>query len=376
MCELASIIKIHGGHRMSDSLVTKLKNKITYRVKTAVDDLVNDPEANAYAKEQAEKVEALSTNIPTTAAELKAKADEAKASAPADKFSAKRMFNQIWDYIVMIFEAVRYPLLVLILAMLVTNEMIMYSAPIRVIFFVFIIIICSYATFPAGILTIYYLCKGGYSYYVNNMSDGPKQRIMPTIFAILPILMNKERPWYTRYLLYPFTYPKTPKKVGILKQIMDEHFQTLQDSFPFAKKIIDQGGMEEFKEQFDKAKEYLDTMHDVSMAVFPSQGEQSPENPSLPPTVAEVMAKRAAENNTLPKANNGAVQPPPYNNEKRSNEPPPYNNGKSANAPPPYNNGKSVNAPPPYSTIQQPIPVETATRAATAAAEILKAKEV
>ena len=363
MCELASIIKIHGGHRMSDSLVTKLKNKITYRVKTAVDDLVNDPEANAYAKKQADKVESLDTNIPTTAAELKAKAEEAKAAAPADKFSAKRIFNQVWDYIVMVFEAIRYPLLVLILAMLVANEMIMYSAPIRAIFFAFVIIACSIATFPAGILTMYYLSKGGYSYYVNNMSDGPKQRIMPTIFAILPILMNKERPWYTRYLLYPFTYPKVPKKVGILKEIMDEHFQALQDSFPFAKKVIDQGGMEEFKDQFDKAKEYLDTMHDVSMAVFPSQTEPSPENPPLPPTVAEVMAKRGvpAANNTLPKTNES---------------PPPYNNGKSSNTPPPYNNGKSSNAPPPYNTIQQPIPVETATRAATAAAEIFKAKEV
>jgi hypothetical protein len=359
MCELASIIKIHGGHRMSDSLVTKLKNKITYRVKTAVDDLVNDPEANAYAKEQAEKgdkVEPLDTDIPTTAAELKeaakAKAEEAKGAIPREKFSAKRILNQVWDYIVMVFEKIRYPLLVLILAMLVANEMIMYSAPIRAIFFAFVIIACSMVTFPAGILTIYYLCKGGYSYYVNNMSDGPKQRIMPTIFAILPILMNKERPWYTRYLLYPFTYPKVPKKVGILKEIMDEHFQTLQDSFPFAKKLIDQGGVEEFKEKFDKAKEYLDTMHDVSMAVFPSQPEQSPENPPLPPTVAEVMAKRGvpAANNTLPKAN-----------------PPPYNNGKSANQQAP---------PPSYNTIQQPIPIETATRAATAAAEIFKAKEV
>uniref|UniRef100_A0A6C0KSD9 Uncharacterized protein n=1 Tax=viral metagenome TaxID=1070528 RepID=A0A6C0KSD9_9ZZZZ len=362
MCELASIIKIHGGHRMSDSLVTKLKNKITYRVKTAVEDLVNDPDANAYAKEQAEKkdkVEPLDTDIPTTAAELKdaakAKADEANGAIPRDKFSAKRTFNQVWDYIVMIFEAIRYPLLVLILAMLIANEMIMYSAPIRAIFFAFIIIICSIATFPAGILTIYYLCKGGYSYYVNNMSDGPKQRIMPTIFAILPILMNKERPWYTRYLLYPFTYPKVPKKVGILKEIMDEHFQTLQNSFPFAKKVIEQGGMEEFKEQFDKAKEYLDTMHDVSMVVFPSQAEQTAE-PPLPPTVAEVMAKREVPpaNNTLPKV---------INTEKES--PPPYNNGRSSNV-----------LPPPYNTNQQPISIETAARAAKAAAEVMRAKEV
>jgi hypothetical protein len=375
MCELASIIKIHGGHRMSDSLVTKLKNKITYRVKTAVDDLVNDPAANAYAKEQAEKaekVEPLDTNIPTTAGELKgeaaAKAAALKNAIPRDKFSMKRIFNQIWDYIVMIFVKVRYPLLVLILAMMVTNEMIMYSAPIRIIFFVFVIIICSYVTFPAGILSVYYLCKGGYSYYINNISDGPKQRIMPTIFAILPILMNQERPWYSRFFLYPFIYPKTAKKVGILKEIMDEYFQTLQDSFPFAKKVIDQGGMEEFKEQFDKAKEYLDTMHDVSMAVFPTETDST-----LPDVIKPNNAKNSNVKPTLVPPI-GSLQMPA--NAPPSNAPPPYNNGKGSNAPPPYNNEKGSNAPPSYNTIQEPVPVETATRAATAAAEIFKAKEV
>jgi hypothetical protein len=59
-----------------------------------------------------------------------------------------------------------------------------------------------------------------------------------------------------------------------------------------------------------------------------------------------------------------------------ANAPPPYNNDKGSNAPPSYNNEKSSNAPPSYNTIQEPIPVETATRAATAAAEIFKAKEV
>lgn len=360
MCELASIIKIHSGHRMSDSLVTKLKNKITYRVKTAVQDLVDDPEANAYAKEQAEKadkVEPLSTNIPTTAAELKQAAAEKSASAvPRDKFSISRIFNQIWEYIVKIYDVVSYPLLVIILAMLVSNEMIMYSAPIRAIFFIFIIIICYSFSFPAGMLTTFYLCKGGYSYYVNNMSDGPKQRIMPTIFAILPILMNKERPWYTRYLLYPFTYPKTPKKIGILKEIMDAHFQTLQDSFPFAKKLLDMGDQGDFKEKFDKAKEYLDTMHDVSEVVFPSQS-----NSTLPDVIKPLNAEKATN------------QP----SEKAANQPPPYNNGKNAekaaNQPPPYNNAeKPINQPPPYNTISQPISTETATRAATAAASILQ----
>lgn len=284
MCELASI-KIHGGHRMSDSLVTKLKNKITYRVKTAVQDLVDDPEANAYAKEQAEKadkVEPLDTDIPTTAGDLKgdaaAKAAELKNAIPRDKFSMKRIFNQIWEYIKYIYDIAMYPLLVIILAMLVSNEMIMYAAPIRAIFFIFVIILCIKFSFPAGVLTTYYLGKAGYSYYINNLSDGPKQRIMPRVFAILPILMNKERPWYTRYLLYPFTYPKTEKKAGYLKEIMDTYLQSLKDSFPFAEKILKEGSVEGFQEKFDKVKEYLDTMHDLSEVVFPQETDETPAN--------------------------------------------------------------------------------------------------
>ena len=133
------------------------------------------------------------------------------------------------------------------------------------------------------------------------MTDGPKQRIMPTIFAILPILMNRERPWYTRYILYPFTYPKTSNKIGILKEIMDAHFQTLQDSFPFAQKVFELGGQEEFKEKFEKAKEYLDTMHDVSMAVFPSQSDST-----LPPVI-NTKSSNQKNSNTLPPT----IQPTP-----------------------------------------------------------------
>ena len=51
-------IKIHGGHRMSDtsSLLTRLKNKISYKVNNAIDSAVTDPEAEKNAKEQLNKI--------------------------------------------------------------------------------------------------------------------------------------------------------------------------------------------------------------------------------------------------------------------------------------------------------------------------------
>ena len=124
------------------------------------------------------------------------------------------------------------------------------------------------------------------------MSDGPKQRIMPPIFTILPLFMNRERPWYGRFFLYPFTYPKTPKKLEILKEIMDTYYQTLNDAFPFAKTLSEQGGQEDFKEKYDKAKQYLDELHELSAVSFPESSTDT-----LPPVLqasqenAETAAK-------------------------------------------------------------------------------------
>jgi len=279
----------------TDSLFTKLKNKVTYRVKTAVDELVNDPEANAYAKEHA--VEALSTDTPATATDtsksgLSGLLSKGKDALPADnpedkkEFSISRIFTQVWNYILIIINAIWYPVLVIILSMVIANESIMYAAPIRFVFYVAVIVICTLSTVPTGILSFYYLCKAGYGYYLNNITDGPKQRILPPIFALLPLFMNRERPWYARFFLYPFTYPKTPKKLDVLKEVMDTYYQTLNDAFPFAKKLSEQGG--QFKEEYDKAKKYLDELHELSAVSFP-------ESTTLPPVIQEKNAETAAK---------------------------------------------------------------------------------
>ena len=280
----------------TDSLFTKLKNKVTYRVKTAVDELINDPEANAYAKEHA--VEALSTDTPATAADtsksglsgLLSKGKDALPADPEEKkgFSISRIFTQVWNYILMIINAIWYPILVIVLSMVVANEAIMYAAPIRFVFYFVVLILCTLSSIPTGILSFYYLCKAGYGYYVNQMSDGPKQRIMPPIFTLLPLFMNRERPWYARFFLYPFTYPKTPKKLDLLKEVMDTYYQTLNDAFPFAKKLSEQGGQEQFKEQYEEAKTYLDELHELSAVSFP-------ESTTLPPVLEGSGAERAAK---------------------------------------------------------------------------------
>ena len=250
----------------STSLFSNIINKAKYKAFKAA----YDPKANEFAKEEAkrkqddeakkkelakEKADNITTDDTTTG-----DTTTNDTNSDPNKFSTKRFIkntgNQTWYYI----KKGLIPFTSLMLAMIVTNEMIIYSVPIRIIFFIFTFAICYIVPFYTIILTIFYIFKGGYSYYVNNMTARPKREIMPTIFALLPVTTYKPMSSFMAFIMYPFTYPKTEQAAIKLPEIMTQYWEDLKGSFKYLDKIQN---LPIFAEDLKKIKADLDNMHNL-----------------------------------------------------------------------------------------------------------------
>jgi len=241
---------------MSDdtSLWSSLKNNVQKKV----EDAIVDPEADKRAKEKAEEIKKKEEEKKEE--EVKKKQKEATvATGDPNKFSAKRLFSKIWNQTTSIFKIIFIPFISLMLSMLVANEMIVYTPPIRILFFIVTCALCLLFPFYLGLLSFIYLIKGGYSYYVNHMTDGPKKHIMPTIFALLPITTYKPVSSLGKFFLYPFTYPKSEEDIEKLPSIMDDYWKQLMDSFPGLKQVKN---LPMFVEGLKKAEEHIKHLHD------------------------------------------------------------------------------------------------------------------
>jgi hypothetical protein len=200
--------------------------------------------------------------------------------------SASGIFNKIIEIIQQLF----YPLLILYLASLVSNEMIVYPAPIRFLFFLFVLTLCSIFSPATVILVFYYLVKAGYSYYRNHLEerdgDTTEIRIYPRIFAVLPITTTPGESLLGRFFKYPFHYPKTEKDRKELertdgkgeKSIMDEYMEVLQESFPYGETVK---GSEPFAERYERIEKNMKRIHQAP--AIPAPTTTSADN--LPPTI-------------------------------------------------------------------------------------------
>lgn len=210
----------------NSSLLTNLKNKVSYKITQAV----TDPKANEFAKQQKEKEKKEKEDKLIEKADAKAEADKKKEGDP-NTFSGTRVIKKIGTQTAYIFKIIIIPFTALMLSMIIANEMIVYSAPIRIIFFVFTFLVCYFLPFYAILLAIFYTFKGGYSYYINNMTAGPKRTIMPTIFALLPITTYKPSSSLWAFFMYPFIYPKTEIASQTLPELMKNYWNSLVESF-------------------------------------------------------------------------------------------------------------------------------------------------
>ena len=261
----------------TSSLFSNLTNKLKYNLHKAV----YDPNANKFIEEQAKKKKD-STNTTTT---------DTNASTPSDpnKFNTVRLVKKVGNQTLDILKKIFFPFIAVMLAMIVTNELIIYAVPIRIIFFIVTLAICIYSQTSAISLSLYYIFKGSYSYYVNNMTDRPKKNIMPTIFALLPITTYKPMSSFSSFFMYPFTYPKTEKAALKLPEVMKGYWESLVESFKDFDKIKN---LPLFVEDIKNIQYDLSHLHDLSGSAINFKANQSnkmvgtvvsPPVPSAPP---------------------------------------------------------------------------------------------
>jgi hypothetical protein len=226
----------------STSFLANLKNKIVYTAHKAV----YDPSANEFVvKQQTEKEQNQTKQSDTTSeknldrksedtkTENKDKTNDISGNITLDDpntFSGKRLAKKVFSQFFTVLKYVILPFIGLMIAMIVANEMIVYSVPIRIIFFIFTFLIVTFYPVAMIALPFFYILKGGYSYYINNMTDEPKREIMPTIHALLPVTTMIPTTKLGSILLYPFQYPKSEKGEIELENSMKNYIKSLEES--------------------------------------------------------------------------------------------------------------------------------------------------
>ena len=231
--------------------------------------------------------------------------------------SASGIFNKIIEII----QQLIYPLLILYLASLVSNEMIVYPAPIRFLFFLFVLTLCSVFSPATVVLVFYYLVKAGYSYYRNELEDRDGDttpiRIYPRIFAIMPITTTPGTSFLGRFFKYPFYYPKTEEDRKELertdgggngkKSIMDEYMEALQESFPYGDTVK---GSEPFVERYATVEKNMKRIH--AAPVVPAVSAPTVSTDNLPPTIKRApnsieVPSRSPPNVIVPKVSSNVL---------------------------------------------------------------------
>lgn len=260
------------------SLLDKLKNKGRYYVEK----LVNDPDANTFARERNKGSPApVPVTVPIKEAMEDAPVEEPESSSPVIRVLQKMLY-----YTKLVIKIAFFPFLSALLASLIANEMIIYPSPIRLIFFIFTLSVCLLAKPIIVLLSVFYLCKWGFHYYINKMSDGPKRIIMPTLFAFLPLTTKEYSNSLVNILARPFQYGEKWSVADgkELEQRMELYQQALKESFPYVESIQ---ATEPFQSQLQKIET---SFHELHQAFNPNQQEanqqEAPkETPPLPATV-------------------------------------------------------------------------------------------
>jgi hypothetical protein len=288
-----------------NSFYTNLKNKLNYQLNK----LAYDPEANKYVETKVKQNDVKKDKEDVKNDEKK-KGDSNTTDNKSDdpnKFSSKRLIKKVGNQFTETVKKYFLPFVALMLAMIVTNDMIVYSAPIRIIFFIYTLLMCIYLPFYAILLSGFYLLKGGYSYYSNHMTDKPKKDYMPTIFALFPVTTYQPSSAFGKFFLYPFTYPKNEINAQQLPKIMTNYFEDLKNSFPGLDKVKN---LPIFADGIKELKHQLDHLHDIknptrnnagNTVKVPNTSNNNPKNvvaepvvPTAPPVPSVATAQTEA----------------------------------------------------------------------------------
>ena len=275
-------------------LVERLKNKISYYIYKTV----NDDEANEFANEKKEKEK---ENLPikeeyddnsakNTLSSAIQSSDKSTTDDP-NKIDIQRILTTTVDKVTYFIKTYIYVLLIICVASFVANELIIYPAGVRFIFFVFTIVICWMQNWIAVAMGSYYIGKKAYEKYINRErkeKPDPPIRLMPKIFAFLPLMVkDPNASGILEFFKYPFQYLK--EDVGedtnefkqthrdVLDEIMNKYQESLKNSFPYYENVKDEAI---FKLRTQEFNEHLSKMH----LQLEKEVEETPVN-TLPPTI-------------------------------------------------------------------------------------------
>jgi hypothetical protein len=266
------------------------------------------------------------------------------------KTDVKYILKQVWRNLKRIIRATFFPFLALLFASFVANEMIIYPAPIRLAFFLFTAVICFLSRTILVVVGMFYLCKWGYSYYVNEMSDGPKRLIMPTLFAFLPLTTREYPNRFKNFFARPFQYGErwSKRDARELDTRMELYQASLKDSFPFIEAIKTQ---EPYQGRLQKIQKNFSELHKemapptAPLALLPpviaAPAAAAPAATAAEPPLPPVIAAPAA---AAPAAAAAAPEPPlpPVIAPVTTSPPPPP--PSSQTAPPPEGPPPSFNS--------------------------------
>ena len=311
-----------------DSIMSQLKNKVSYRLKETIEGIVNDPEANQYAKEKAESKSSTGTveglNEMSSISGILSKASGKSSSGDiSDRVStadipdsltnadvrenlsaAEKMLRKIKqialrvkDRMINIFITFIIPL---ILAMFVANESIMYPAPVRIIYFIFAFVLCYVSQTAVALLGTVYLGKFVYDYYVNKMEKRGIPLIVPPILAVLPVkVFDPSTPaaFFKDLFNFPLTYPRNERGNKNLLLIMDDYLESLKASFTYLDNVK---SMPMFVEKLKKIDENMEQLHKLIPELVEKNEENKNENKppaSLPPSISKQNNKNSSSLN-------------------------------------------------------------------------------
>ena len=275
----------------------RLQNKITYYVYKTV----NDDAANEYAKKKQDvsndekEVKEVKENYNSTLPVLKQPTDNG--------IDIDRILSELYEYFLLFVKYVLYPLLCIYLSSLVANDLIVYPAGVRIVFFVLILFLCASFVHVTVGMSLFYTVRKLYEKYLNRERDDkpdPPIKLMPKIFAMLPISTTTYESSFSNFFMYPFRYLKGEKadvENTFLQELMKKYTDSLNESFPYYEKVKGDTMFVARKEELDKE---ITEMHKI---VKPKKVEEVEANKSnkelkeapLPPTIQELENKKKLE---------------------------------------------------------------------------------
>ena len=260
----------------------RLQNKITYYIYNNV----NDDAANKYAEQKKKQVEVKEVKEVKEAYDSNVSISSTIVSKQStdNGIDIDRILTELYDNFLLFIKYVLYPLLCIYLSSLVANDLIVYPVGVRIVFFILILYLCvSFIHIIVGI-SLFYTVRKLYEKYLNREREempNPPIKLMPKIFAMLPISTTTSDSSFYNFFMYPFRYLKGEKaEVNniFLQELMKKYTDSLNESFPYYETVKGDSIFASRKEEFDKN---IAEMHTI---VKPKKVEQTS---TLPRTIEE-----------------------------------------------------------------------------------------